>query len=48
MAENACGYVFIGAVAGMGKTAFAAWLVKTRGYLSHFPATQKAAGRKRR
>ena len=36
MAEETCGYVFIGAVAGMGKTAFAAWLVKTRGYLSHF------------
>jgi hypothetical protein len=34
--ENPCGYVFIEAEAGLGKTAFAAWLVKTRGYLSHF------------
>ena len=31
-----CGYVFVEAEAGLGKTAFAAWLVKTRGYLSHF------------
>jgi len=30
------GYVFIEAEAGLGKTAFAAWLVQTRGYLSHF------------
>ena len=36
MAANPCGYVFIEAEAGLGKTAFAAWLVKTRGYLSHF------------
>ena len=36
MAENPCGYVFVEAEAGLGKTAFAAWLVKTRGYLSHF------------
>jgi hypothetical protein len=34
--ENPCGYVFVEAEAGLGKTAFAAWLVKTRGYLSHF------------
>ena len=33
---NPCGYVFVEAEAGLGKTAFAAWLVKTRGYLSHF------------
>ena len=31
-----CGYLFIEADAGMGKSAFAAWLVSTRGYLSHF------------
>ena len=36
MAENPCGYVFVEAEAGLGKTAFAAWLVKNRGYLSHF------------
>ena len=34
--SNPCGYVFVEAEAGLGKTAFAAWLVKTRGYLSHF------------
>jgi hypothetical protein len=36
MAHNPCGYVFVEAEAGLGKTAFAAWLVKTRGYISHF------------
>jgi hypothetical protein len=36
LAANPCGYVFVEAEAGLGKTAFAAWLVKTRGYLSHF------------
>ena len=36
MTGNPCGYIFIEAEAGMGKTAFAAWLTKTRGYLSHF------------
>jgi hypothetical protein len=36
LAHNPCGYVFIEADAGLGKTAFAAWLVRTRGYLSHF------------
>lgn len=36
MAAYPCGYVFVEAEAGLGKTAFAAWLVKTRGYLSHF------------
>ncbi len=35
-ARHPSGYVFIEAEAGLGKTAFAAWLVKTRGYLSHF------------
>jgi tetratricopeptide (TPR) repeat protein len=30
------GYVLVEAEAGLGKTAFAAWLVKTRGYISHF------------
>src|ERR1700728_3122677 len=28
MAESPCGYVFLTAEAGLGKTAFAAWLVK--------------------
>jgi hypothetical protein len=36
VAEKPCGYVFIEAKAGLGKTAFAAWMVKTCGYLSHF------------
>ena len=36
IARNPCGYVLVEAEAGMGKTAFAAWLAKTRGYLSHF------------
>jgi hypothetical protein len=36
MAANPCGYVFIEAEAGLGKTAFVAWLVESRQYLSHF------------
>jgi hypothetical protein len=36
IAGHPCGYVFIEAEAGLGKTAFAAWLVMTRGYPSHF------------
>ncbi len=36
IARHPCGYVFIEAEAGLGKTAFAAWLVKTRNCLSHF------------
>lgn len=36
IAANSCGYVLIEAEAGMGKTALAAWLAKTRGYPSHF------------
>ena len=35
--------MFIEAEAGLGKTAFAAWLVSTRGYLSHF--SRYAGGR---
>lgn len=31
-----CGYVWIEAEAGLGKTALAAWLVKEHGYVSHF------------
>jgi hypothetical protein len=31
-----CGYVLVEAGAGLGKTAFAAWMVRERGYLSHF------------
>jgi hypothetical protein len=36
MASNRSGYFMVEADAGMGKTAFAAWLVKTRGYLFYF------------
>jgi hypothetical protein len=36
MASNACGYVMVEADAGVGKTALAAWLASTRGYVSHF------------
>jgi hypothetical protein len=36
LTDQSCGYVFIEADAGMGKTAFSAWLVKTRNYFSHF------------
>ena len=36
MARHPRGYIFVEAEAGVGKTAFAAWLVKTRDYLSHF------------
>ena len=46
LAEYPCGYVFLTAEAGLGKTAFAAWLVKTRGYLSHF--SRYAGGRSMR
>lgn len=42
-ASQSRGYVFVEAEAGLGKTAFAAWLVKTRGYLSHF--SRYAGGR---
>jgi hypothetical protein len=31
-----CGYVWLEADAGLGKTAFAGWLVKAYGYISHF------------
>ncbi|MGW9024713.1 hypothetical protein ACWGQ5_10840, partial [Streptomyces sp. NPDC055722] len=36
VAGQSCGYVWLDAEAGMGKTAFAAWLVRQRGYVSHF------------
>jgi len=36
IAANPCGYIFVEAEAGLGKTAFAAWLVKTRAYVAHF------------
>lgn len=36
MAANECGYIFVEAAAGLGKTAFAASLVRSRRYLSHF------------
>jgi hypothetical protein len=41
--QNACGYVFVEAEAGMGKTAFAAWLASEREYVSHF--SRHAEGR---
>ncbi|MER6204629.1 hypothetical protein [Streptomyces sp. NPDC001642] len=34
--ENACGYFVLEASAGVGKTAFAAWLAYQRQYCSHF------------
>jgi hypothetical protein len=37
------GYVWLEADAGLGKTAFAAWLVRTRGYVGHF-SRQSSAG----
>jgi hypothetical protein len=43
IAASPCGYVFVEAEAGLGKTAFAAWLVRTRGWLSHF--SRYAGGR---
>jgi hypothetical protein len=46
MVAHPSGYVFIEAEAGLGKTAFAAWLVRTRGYLSHF--SRYAGGRSAR
>jgi hypothetical protein len=36
ISEKSCGYFFLEADAGMGKTAFVAWLVSERGYVSHF------------
>ena len=36
IAASPCGYAFVEADAGLGKTAFAAWLVKSRRYPSHF------------
>ncbi|MGH3188757.1 MAG: hypothetical protein ACRDOL_16110 [Streptosporangiaceae bacterium] len=41
--NHPCGYVFIEAEAGLGKTAFAASLVRNRGYVSHF--SRYAGGR---
>ena len=43
LAQYPCGYVFLTAEAGLGKTVFAGWLVKTRKYLSHF--SQYSEGR---
>ncbi|MES9622475.1 hypothetical protein ACPCBX_28805 [Streptomyces tuirus] len=34
--ERACGFLWVEAEAGLGKTALAAWLVRERGYVSHF------------
>jgi hypothetical protein len=36
LATRRCGYVWLEAEAGLGKTAVAAWLVRTRGYAGHF------------
>lgn len=41
-----CGYVLVEADAGVGKTALAAWLVRTRNYISHF--SRYADGRRTR
>ena len=34
--DKSCGYLVLEAKAGMGKTAFLAWLVKERNYINHF------------
>ncbi|MCT9113057.1 hypothetical protein N4G69_47345, partial [Streptomyces mirabilis] len=34
--EQSCGFLWVEAEAGLGKTAWAAWLVRERGYVSHF------------
>ncbi len=34
--NNSCGYLVLEAHAGLGKTAFLAWLVKERNYIHHF------------
>ncbi|MFH9066284.1 hypothetical protein ACH4GM_34580 [Streptomyces coeruleorubidus] len=34
--ERTCGFLWVEAEAGLGKTALAAWLVRDRGYVSHF------------
>ncbi|MFF9127978.1 hypothetical protein ACF09J_32780 [Streptomyces sp. NPDC014889] len=36
LAEQSCGFLWVEAEAGLGKTAWAAWLVRERGYVSHF------------
>lgn len=46
MAASPCGYVLVEANAGVGKTALAAWLVKTRKYISHF--SRYSGGRRTR
>ncbi|MHB8119511.1 MAG: P-loop NTPase family protein, partial [Methanothrix sp.] len=34
--DNSCGYLVLEAHAGLGKTAFLAWLVRERNYINHF------------
>jgi len=36
LGNNDCGYFVLEAEAGLGKTAFLAWLVRKRGYIHHF------------
>ncbi|MFJ2967607.1 hypothetical protein ACIPIC_35645 [Streptomyces collinus] len=36
LAEQGCGFLWVEAEAGLGKTAWTAWLVRERGYVSHF------------
>ncbi|MFJ4536493.1 hypothetical protein ACIP39_11010 [Streptomyces tibetensis] len=44
--ERNCGFLWVEAEAGLGKTALAAWLVRARGYVSHFARhTQGGSGR---
>jgi hypothetical protein len=44
--ERTCGFLWVEAEAGLGKTALAAWLVRERGYVSHFARhTQGGAAR---
>ncbi|MFV2098972.1 hypothetical protein ACFHW1_26435, partial [Micromonospora sp. LOL_014] len=42
LGSRPCGYIWIEADAGLGKTALAAWLVQTRGYVAHF--SRQASG----
>ena len=46
ISQHDCGYIILEAEAGLGKTAFLAWLARQRGYIHHFvgaaPGTEKA------
>lgn len=44
LASHTSGFILLEAEAGVGKTAFAAWLVKTRGYPAHFSRLGRSVG----